>query len=121
MYNDKVLRHFENPRHTGELSDANGIGTVGNSSCGDMMKLYLKIQDDRIVDSKYKTFGCAAAIATSSIASEMVLGKSLDEAADLTAQDIVEELGGLPERKVLCSTLAPDAIKAAIDDYRSHN
>ncbi len=119
MYNDKVLQHFENPRHTGELADADGIGAVGNPACGDMMKLYLQIENDRIVDIRYKTFGCAAAIATSSIASEMVLGRSLEEASDLTAQDIVDELGGLPERKILCSTLAPDAIKAAIEDYRS--
>jgi nitrogen fixation NifU-like protein len=119
MYNDKVMQHFSNPRHTGELADANGIGTVGNPACGDMMKLYLKIENDQIVDIRFKTFGCAAAIATSSIASEMVLSKSLDEAAALTAQDIVDELGGLPERKILCSTLAPDAIKAAIEDFQS--
>ena len=119
MYNDKVIRHFENPRHTGEISDADGVGAVGNPECGDMMKLYLKIEDDHIVDIKFKTFGCAAAIATSSVASEMVIGRSLDEASKLTAQNVVDELGGLPERKIHCSTLAPDAIRAAIEDFRS--
>lgn len=120
MYNDKVMQHFENPRNTGELADASGIGAVGNPNCGDMMKLYLKIEDEKIVDCRFKTFGCAAAIATSSIASEMIIGKSLADASDLTAQDIVDALGGLPERKILCSTLAPDAIKAAIEDFRTH-
>ena len=121
MYNEKVMQHFENPQNTGELVDADGIGAVGNPNCGDMMKLYLKIENDRIVDCRFKTFGCAAAIATSSIASEMIMGKSLDEAASITSQDIVDALGGLPERKVLCSTLAPDAIKAALEDFRTRS
>ena len=121
MYNEKVMQHFENPQNTGELENADGIGAVGNPNCGDMMKLYLKIESGRIVDCRYKTFGCAAAIATSSIASEMIIGKSLDEAAALTAQEIVDALGGLPERKILCSTLAPDAIKAALEDFSSRS
>ncbi len=118
MYNDTVMDHFENPRNTGEIADADGIGTVGNPDCGDMMKLYIKVADGRLIDIKYKTFGCAAAIATSSAASEMVKGKSLEEAAALGSDEVVSYLNGLPEEKVVCSMLAPDAIRAAIEDYR---
>ena len=118
MYNDTVMDHFENPRNTGEIADADGVGTVGNPDCGDMMKLYIKVADGRLVDVKYKTFGCAAAIATSSAASEMVKGKSLEEAAAIGSDQVVSYLDGLPEEKVACSMLAPDAIRAAIDDYR---
>ena len=118
MYNDTVMDHFENPRNTGEIADADGVGTVGNPDCGDMMKLYIKVADGRLVDIKYKTFGCAAAIATSSAASELVKGKSLEEAAAIGSDEVVSYLNGLPEEKVACSTLAPDAIRAAIDDYR---
>lgn len=118
MYNDTVMDHFENPRNTGEIADADGVGTVGDPVCGDMMKLYIKVADGRLVDVKYKTFGCAAAIATSSAASEMVKGKSLKEAAAISSDQVVSHLDGLPEEKVACSMLAPAAIRAAIDDYR---
>ncbi len=118
MYNDTVMNHFENPRNTGEIDQPDGIGTVGNPNCGDMMKLYIKIESGRLVEVRYKTFGCAAAIASSSIASEMVKGKSIDEALALTADEIVTALDGLPSQKVACSVIAPDAIKAAIEDYR---
>jgi len=118
MYNAKVLDHFENPRHAGELDDADAVVSVGNPECGDMMKLYLKVADGRIVDVKYKTFGCAAAIATSSAAAELVIGKTLEEAEALTKDDIVAYLEGLPERKIHCSTLAPEALHQAIAQYR---
>ena len=119
MYNEKVLDHFQNPRNIGEIPDADGVGSVGNPTCGDMMKLYIKVIDGRVADIKFKTFGCAAAIATGSIASEMVKGKTIEEAEQLTGQDIVDSLNGLPEKKIHCSMLAPDAIRAAIADYRS--
>ena len=119
MYNETVMDHFQNPRNTGEIENADGIGKVGNPNCGDVMMLYIKVENNRLVDIKYKTFGCAAAIATSSAASELMLGKTLDEAIALTKQDLVDYLEGLPERKIACSTLAPDALKAAIEDYRS--
>ena len=119
MYNETVLNHFQNPKNTGSIPDADGIGEVGNPNCGDVMKLFIKIADGRIVDIKYKTFGCAAAIATSSIATVLVMGKTLEEAAALTKAEVVEALNGLPEEKIACSTLAPDAIRAAIEDYRS--
>lgn len=118
MYNDKVMEHFQNPRHTGELENPDGVGSVGNPNCGDVMKIYIKVADGKIVDLKYKTFGCAAAIATSSAASELLIGKTLEEAAQLTKDDIVTYLGGLPEQKIACSTIAPDAIRAAIENYR---
>ncbi len=108
-----------NPRHAGEIADADGIGEVGNPSCGDVMKLYIKVADGKLVDVKFKTFGCAAAIATSSAATEMVIGKSLDEAALLTKEDVANVLNGLPPEKMSCSNLAPDAIRAAITDYRA--
>jgi len=118
MYNDTVMEHFNNPRNTGEIADADGVGSVGNPNCGDMMKLYIKVVDGKLVDIRYKTFGCAAAIASSSAATELVKGRSLDEAAALTSEEIVSYLKGLPPEKVACSVLAPDAIRAAIEDYR---
>ncbi len=119
MYNSTVLDHFQNPRNTGEIADADGIGEVGNPACGDMMRLYIKVSGNHLAEVKFKTFGCAAAIATSSAASELVLGKSLEEAAKLTQQEVADSLNGLPEHKMACSNLAPDAIRAAIEDYRA--
>jgi nitrogen fixation NifU-like protein len=118
MYNETVMKHFANPRNTGEIEQADGIGTVGNPNCGDMMKLYIKVVDGTIIDVKYKTFGCAAAIASSSVASELVKGKNLDEALAIGAEEIVAVLDGLPDEKIACSVIAPDAIRAAIADYR---
>ena len=119
MYSEKVMEHFSNPRNVGELCDANGIGQVGNAKCGDIMKMYLKIEDDIIKDVSFKTFGCGAAIATSSMATELVKGKTVDEALKLTNSAVVEALEGLPPAKIHCSVLAEEAIKAAIDDYRA--
>lgn len=119
MYSDQVMDHFENPRNVGELVDADGVGTVGNAKCGDIMRIYLKVDDGIIQDVKFKTFGCGAAIATSSMATEMVKGKSLDEALALTNKAVAEALGGLPPVKMHCSLLAEEAIKAAIEDYQS--
>lgn len=119
MYNETVLQHFQNPLNTGDIADADGIGEIGNPSCGDVIRLFIKVTDGKLSDVKYKTFGCAAAIATSSISSVMVMGKSLEDAAALTKQEVVDALDGLPEEKIACSTLAPDAIRAAIADYRS--
>ncbi len=119
MYNETVMDHFQNPRNAGEIDEADGIGSVGNPACGDVMKMYIKVADGRIADIKYKTFGCAAAIACSSKASELVMGQTLDDAAHLTREQVAEALGGLPEKKMSCSNLAPDAIRAAIEDYRS--
>lgn len=121
MYNDTVIRHFENPQYTGEIEDADAVVSVGNPECGDMMKLYIKVADDRIADIRYKTFGCAAAIATSSVGAELANGKSLDEAAAITSDDIVDALGGLPEKKILCSTLFPEAIRQAVAKYRGQS
>ncbi len=117
LYSDKVLDHFSNPRNVGEIEDANGVGEVGNAKCGDIMKMYLKIKDNKIEDVKFKTFGCGAAIATSSIATEMIKGKSIDEALKLTNKAVVEALDGLPASKIHCSVLAEQAIKAALSDY----
>jgi len=111
------MDHFEHPRNVGEIPDANAIGEVGNSKCGDIMRIYMKIEDNIIKDVKFKTFGCGAAIATSSMATEMVKGKSLDEALSLTNKAVMEALDGLPSVKVHCSVLAEEAIKAAINDY----
>ncbi len=119
MYSNKVLETFANPKNVGEIPDANGIGTVGNASCGDIMKVYLKIENDVIVDAKFKTFGCAAAIASSSTATEMIKGLTLDEALKIRNADVVEKLEGLPPQKIHCSVLAEEAIAAAIEDYRS--
>nr|WP_122011609.1 Fe-S cluster assembly scaffold protein NifU [Maliibacterium massiliense] len=120
MYNDKVMDHFANPRNTGVLEDADGVGQVGNPKCGDIMKMYIKVDDrDRISDVKFQTFGCGAAIATSSIATELIKGKTLDEALKVTNEAVVEALEGLPPQKIHCSVLAQEAIEAAVNDYRS--
>ncbi len=119
MYNDKVKEAFANPKNVGFIENADGVGKVGNAACGDIMEISLKIEDDRIVDAKFRTFGCAAAIATSSTATEMVKGMTLDEALNLTNAEVVEELEGLPPQKIHCSVLAEEAIKEAINDYRS--
>jgi len=117
LYSDKVMDHFTNPRNVGELEDANGIGEIGNAKCGDIMKMYLKIEDNIIKDVRFKTFGCGAAIATSSIATEMIKGKPLDEALKLTNKAVIEALDGLPPAKIHCSVLAEQAIKTAISNY----
>ena len=117
LYSDKVLDHFSNPRNVGEIEDANGVGEVGNAKCGDIMKMYLKINGNTIEDVKFKTFGCGAAIATSSIATEMIKCKSIDDALKLTNKAVVEALDGLPASKIHCSVLAEQAIKAALSDY----
>ena len=118
LYSDKVMDHFNNPRNVGEIPDASGSGTVGNAKCGDIMKMDIKVENGIIVDVKFKTFGCGAAIATSSMATEMVKGKSIDEALKLTNQAVAEALDGLPPVKVHCSLLAEQAIHAAIEDYK---
>lgn len=117
MYSDKVMDHFSNPRNVGEICNADGVGEVGNAKCGDIMKVYLKIEDNIIKDVKFKTFGCGAAIATSSIATEMIKGKTLEEALQLTNKAVIEALDGLPPAKIHCSVLAEEAVKAAIEDY----
>ena len=117
MYSEKVMDHFANPRNVGEIDDANAVGTVGNAKCGDIMKMYMKIEDGIIKDVKFKTFGCGAAIATSSMATELVKGKTIEEALELSNKAVIEALDGLPSAKIHCSVLAEDAIKAAIDDY----
>jgi nitrogen fixation NifU-like protein len=118
MYSQKVLDHFSNPRNVGEIVGANAVGQVGNAKCGDIMKMYLQIEDGVIKDAKFKTFGCGAAVATSSMATEMIKGKTLDEALKVTNQTVAEALDGLPPIKMHCSNLAEEAIHAAIDDYR---
>ena len=117
LYSEKVMDHFANPRNVGELPDANGIGEVGNSRCGDIMKMYIKVENNIIVDVSFKTFGCGAAIATSSMATELIKGKSIDDALKLTNKAVMEALDGLPPVKVHCSVLAEQAIKAALSDY----
>jgi nitrogen fixation NifU-like protein len=118
MYTEKVMDHFTNPRNVGEIADANGIGEVGNAKCGDIMRIYLKVDDnDVITDVKFKTFGCGAAIATSSMVTEMVKGKKLDEALEISNQAVADALGGLPPVKMHCSNLAADALHEAIKDY----
>ena len=118
MYNEKVMKEFSSPRNAGELSDANAVGQVGNASCGDIIKIFMKINDDNVIeDVSFQTFGCAAAIATSSVATEMIKGKTVNEALSITNAQVVEELGGLPAQKLHCSVLAEEAIKAAINDY----
>lgn len=116
-YSEKVMDHFANPRNVGELPDANGIGEVGNSRCGDIMKMYIKVENNIIVDVSFKTFGCGAAIATSSMATELIKGKSIDDALKLTNKAVMDALDGLPPVKVHCSVLAEQAIKAALSDY----
>ncbi len=117
MYSEKVMDHFANPRNVGELTDANAVGEVGNAKCGDIMKIYMKIEDNIIKEVKFKTFGCGAAVATSSMATEMVKGKTIDDALKLTNKAVMEALDGLPPAKVHCSVLAEEAINAAIADY----
>lgn len=118
MYSEKVMDHFNNPRNVGELPDANGIGEVGNARCGDIMRMYLKINDDGVVeDVKFKTFGCGAAVATSSMATELIKGKTIEEAKKLTNQAVVQALDGLPPAKLHCSVLAEEAVQAAFADY----
>ncbi len=118
MYSKKVMDHFRNPRNMGEIPDADGMGTVGNPVCGDLMNIYIKVEDNRIVDIKFKTFGCGAAIATSSMTTELAKGKTLDEAMKLTRINVAESLGGLPPVKMHCSNLAADGLHEAIKDYR---
>jgi len=119
MYSEKVMDHFTSPRNVGELPDADGIGETGSFKCGDTMKLYIKVKNDRIEDVKFQTFGCGAAIASSSMLTEMVKGLTVDEAAQVTNQDVADELGGLPPMKLHCSNLAADALQNAIADYKS--
>lgn len=117
MYSEKVMDHFRNPRNMGEIPDADGVGTVGNPVCGDMMTIYIKVKDNRIADIKFKTFGCGAAIATSSMTTELAKGKTIEEALKITRDDVAKDLGGLPPVKMHCSNLAADALHAAIKDY----
>ena len=117
IYSEKVMEHFSNPRNVGEIKDADGIGEVGNPKCGDIMKMYIKVENDIITDVKFKTFGCGAAIATSSMATELIKGKSIQEALQLTNKAVMDALDGLPPVKVHCSVLAEQAIKSAISDY----
>ena len=117
-YSEKVLDHFSNPMNVGEIINANGVGVVGNAKCGDIMKMYLKIEDGVILDAKFKTFGCGAAVATSSMATELVKGKTIEEALQVTNTAVAEALDGLPPIKMHCSNLAEEAIQAAIENYR---
>ena len=117
-YTEQVMDHFRNPRNMGEMEDASGVGTVGNAKCGDIMRFYIKVEDNVIVDVKFKTFGCGAAIATSSKATELIKGKTIDEALKVTNKAVMEALGGLPPVKVHCSVLAEEALQAAIQDYK---
>ncbi len=116
-YSEKVMDHFQNPRNMGEMPDADGTGRVGNPTCGDLMEVYIKVNGDKLEDVKFKTFGCGAAVATSSMVTEMAKGLTLDEALKITKQDVADELGGLPPIKMHCSNLASDALHAAIKDY----
>jgi len=121
MYSEKVMDHFMNPRNVGEIADADGVGQVGNPKCGDIMKMYLKIENNIIVDAKFRTFGCGAAVATSSMATELVKGKTVEEALKITNKAVAEALDGLPPVKMHCSNLAEEAIRAAIADYKRKN
>lgn len=121
MYSEKVMDHFMNPRNVGEIENADGVGQVGNPKCGDIMKMYLKIEDDTIVDVKFKTFGCGSAIASSSMATEMIKGKTIEEAMNITNKAVAEALDGLPPVKMHCSVLAEQAIKSALYDYAKKN
>ena len=121
MYSEKVMDHFTNPRNVGEIPDADGIGEVGNAKCGDIMRMYLKIENDIITDVKFKTFGCGAAVATSSMATELIKGKSIKEALTFTNKAVIEALDGLPAVKIHCSVLAEEAVKAALTDYYTKN
>ena len=117
MYSEKVMEHFKNPRNMGEIPNADGVGTVGNPVCGDMMTIYIKVKDNRLEDVKFKTFGCGAAIATSSMITELAKGKTLEETTKITRANVADALGGLPPIKMHCSNLAADALHAAIEDY----
>jgi len=119
MYSEKVMDHFTNPRNVGELPDADGVGTEGNPVCGDVMKIFIKVADDKVTDAKFQTFGCGAAIAVSSMVTEMVKGMTLDEALKITKASLAEALDGLPPQKMHCSNLGADALHKAIEDYRS--
>ncbi len=121
MYTEKVMDHFTNPRNSGEIENPDGVGTVGNAKCGDIMQMFIKVENDVIVDVKFKTFGCGAAIATSSMATEMIKGKTIDEALQLSNKAVVEALEGLPPVKIHCSVLAEEAVKAAVADYYKRN
>ncbi|HOW02959.1 MAG TPA: Fe-S cluster assembly scaffold protein NifU [Caldisericia bacterium] len=118
MYNEKVIEHFKNPKNVGEIEDADGVGEVGNPVCGDMMTFYIKVENNKLIDVKYKTFGCVAAIAVSSMISEMAIGKTIDEVLEISNKMVAEALGGLPPNKYHCSNLGADALKAAIEDYK---
>ena len=121
LYTETVMDHFTHPRNVGEIPDASGVGEVGNAKCGDIMKMYLKIKDDRIEDAKFETFGCGSAIASSSMATELIKGKTVDEALAVTNKQVVDALGGLPAHKLHCSVLAEESIKAAVKDYYDRN
>jgi nitrogen fixation protein NifU and related proteins len=118
MYSEKVMQHFKKPQNMGEIPDADGVGSVGNPTCGDLMTMYIKVKDDRIEDVKFKTYGCGAAIATSSMTTELAKGKTIDEAMNISRASVAESLGGLPPVKMHCSNLAADALHAAIEDYK---
>ena len=121
LYTETVMDHFTHPRNVGEIPDADGVGEVGNAKCGDIMKMYLKIKDNRIEDAKFETFGCGSAIASSSMATELIKGKTVDEALAVTNKQVVDALGGLPAYKLHCSVLAEESIKAAVKDYYERN
>ena len=121
LYSEKVMDHFQNPRNLGKMDDADGIGEVGNAKCGDIMKMYIKVKDGIIEDVKFNTFGCGSAIASSSMATEMIKGKSIDDALELSNKAVVEALDGLPTHKIHCSVLAEEAVKAAVKDYYDKN
>ncbi|MDO5015105.1 MAG: Fe-S cluster assembly scaffold protein NifU [Clostridia bacterium] len=121
LYSEKVMDHFKNPRNLGEMENPDAVGEVGNAKCGDIMKIYLKIKDDVITDIKFQTFGCASAIASSSIATELIKGKTIDEALALTNKEVVDSLDGLPTQKIHCSVLAEEAVKSAIKNYYDKN
>ncbi len=119
MYSEKVMDHFQNPRNAGEMESPDGVGEVGNMKCGDIMKIFIKVEDDLISDIKFLTFGCGAAIASSSVLTEMIKGKTIEEALAVSNKDVADELGGLPAPKMHCSNLAADALHKAIDDYKN--
>ena len=121
LYSDKVMDHFQNPRNVGKMDDADGIGEVGNAKCGDIMRMYIKVEDGVITDCKFNTFGCGSAIATSSMATELIKGKPVEEALELSNQAVVEALDGLPPQKIHCSVLAEEAVRAAVKDYYDKN
>mgnify|MGYP004695855287 CR=1 FL=1 len=121
LYSDKVMDHFQNPRNVGKIDDADGIGEVGNAKCGDIMRMYIKVKDDVITDCKFNTFGCGSAIATSSMATELIKGKPISEALELSNKAVVEALDGLPAHKIHCSVLAEEAVRAAVKDYYDKN